>query len=114
MRVEILSGTVRKFVTKYSSKNGQCNQIIGEFSFNGSVQFIGPSEIWGSGLPFITNLQDHVEATGWGSSFNVNPGSVTPGSSTFTGIWGGIFTHSTVNLSISCDGSVNASPDNSP
>ena len=39
-------------------------------SINVSVQFIGLSNIWGSGLPFITNLLDHVDATGWVSSSN--------------------------------------------
>ena len=95
----ILDGTVGDFVTNYLSENGRRNQVIGELSINGSVQFIGLYQIWVSGLPYITNLWDHVEATGWHSSSNGNPGSGTPGSSNITGSWGGIFYHYTVNRS---------------
>ena len=68
-----------------------------ELSINGSVQFIGISQILGSGLPYIVNIQVHVEATEWGGSFNGNPDSSTSGSSTFIRSWGGIFAHSTAN-----------------
>ena len=80
VRVDILAETVKEFVTKYSSKNGGRNQIIGKLSINGSVQFIGLSEIWGNGLTYIPNLLAHIEATwcvsisndsnqSWGESF---------------------------------------------
>ena len=58
------------FVTEYLSKNGRRNHIIGEFPINESVQLVGLSEIWGSGLMYIPNLMAHVEATGSSSSFN--------------------------------------------
>ena len=81
---------------------------------NGSVQFIGLSQIWGSSLPYIINIRAHVEATGWASISNGNPGSGTPGSSTVTGSWDGIFVHSTVNWSVNWYGSANASSTDSP
>ena len=68
----------------------------------------------GRGFLCIVNIQDHVEAIGWESSSNVNPGSCTPGSSTVTVIWGEIFAHSTLNWSGNLDVSVNSSPDDSP
>ena len=54
--VEILDGTIGEFVIKYPSENGWSNQIIGKISINGSVQFIGISQIWGNRLPYIFNL----------------------------------------------------------
>ena len=114
VRVEILDGTFGDFVTEYLSGNWQKNHIIGELSINGSVQFIGLSQIWGSGFLYIVNLQAHFEATGWGSSFNGNPGSGTPGSGTITGSWGGGFSHYTVYLGVNWDRYINASPTGSP
>ena len=75
--VEIPDGIFEEFVTYYLSENGRRNHIIGEISINGSVQFIGLSQIWGSRFLYIFNLQAHVEATGWGVSSNGNPGSCT-------------------------------------
>ena len=53
------------------------------YSINGSVHFIGISDIWGSGLLYIDNLWAHVEATWWGSSgvtiSNGNTGSSKSG-----------------------------------
>ena len=46
------------------SENGHLNQIIGELLINGSVQFIGISQIWGRVLLYIINLWDPVEAIG--------------------------------------------------
>ena len=109
-RVDIPAGTVRYFVTEYLSENRWRNQIISKLLINGSVQFFGLSQIWGSGLPYIFNIWAHVEATGWGSSSNGNPGSGTPGSITVTVRWGGRFAHSTFNWILNWDGSVNASP----
>ena len=80
---------------------------------NGSVQFVGLSQIWGSELLYIINIWAQVEATGWGSSSNGNPGSSTPGSRTVTGSWGGRFTHSNANLSVNWYGYINASPSDS-
>ena len=62
--VEITSVTVGEFVTEYIRENGRRNQIIGELLINGNAQFIGISEIWGSGFPYIPNILAHVEATG--------------------------------------------------
>ena len=110
-RVDILAGTVREFVTKYLSENERCYQIIDELLIYGSVQFIGLSQIWGSGLLHIVNLQAHIEAKGWCSSSNGNPDPGTSCSITVTEIWGERFIHSTVNFSGNRDGSVNDSPD---
>ena len=41
--VEIPTGTVVEFITKYLTGDGWRNNIIGEDSINGSVQFIGLS-----------------------------------------------------------------------
>ena len=87
------------------------NQIIGELLINGSVQYIGFSQTWGSRFPYIVNLRAHVEATGWGSSCNGNTGSGNPGYRTVTGSWGGIVANSNVNWSGNWDISANASTD---
>ena len=97
-RVEILSGTVGEFVTEYIRENGLHNHIIRELPINGIVQFIGLYQIWGSGLPYIVNLQDCVESTGWVSSV-VTSSNGNPGSDTVNVICGVRFAHSTVNLS---------------
>ena len=47
-RIYIPDVTVGEFVTEYFSENWRCNQIIGKLSINGSVQFIGISDICGS------------------------------------------------------------------
>ena len=65
-------------------------------------------------MPYIVNLSANVEYTGGGSSYNVNPSSVTPGSITVNGIWGGRFSHYTINWSVNWDESVNASPSDLP
>ena len=44
-RIEILDGTVGEFSTDYISENGRRNKVIGKISINGSVQFIGLSQI---------------------------------------------------------------------
>ena len=84
--VEVTPGTVRYFMTNYLAKNGRIIKIIRQLSVNDSVQFWGlPDQAGGSGFPFICNLLDHVEATGWesgkypnqewGGRFN-NPSSI--------------------------------------
>ena len=95
-RVEIPAVTVREFVTKYPSENGWRYQIISKWLMNGCVQFIELSQIWYSRLPYVVNIRDHVETTGWVSSSNGNPVSCTPGSSAVTGNWGARFYHSRV------------------
>ena len=53
-QVEVIPGTVREFVTDYPAGNGRRIQIIGKFSVNNSVQFLGvPNQGGGSVLPFI-------------------------------------------------------------
>ena len=99
-RVEILDRTVGYFFTKYLSKSGQHNHIIGELLINGSVPFIGLSNIWGSGLTYIPNLLDLVEDTGWVSSSN-----------DCNKIWGGSFTDPTSMTNVPWGGSVNTYPD---
>ena len=54
----------------------------------------------------------HVDDTGWGSSV-VTSYNYNPDFGTFTGIWGGIFSHSTVNWSGNWGVSFNASPNDS-
>ena len=54
--VEILAGTFREFLTYYLSENGRRHQIIGGLIINGSVQFIGLSQIRGSRFPYMANL----------------------------------------------------------
>ena len=49
-QVEVISGTVREFMTHYLAENGRRIPIIGKFSINNSVQF------WASELLFICNL----------------------------------------------------------
>ena len=65
--IEILAGTVRYFITEYSIENRRRNHLVGEISSNGSVQFIGLSEIWGSEFPFIDNPRDPEATKVWGS-----------------------------------------------
>ena len=55
VRIEIPSGTIKKFIAEYLSANGWHNRIIGEISINNSVQFFGLSEIWGSELLYVAN-----------------------------------------------------------
>ena len=63
--VETLARTIREFVTNYLAEKGSLIAIIEELSINGSVQFLGLSnKAWRSGLPYITNHLDQVEATG--------------------------------------------------
>ena len=65
-QVEVVSGTIREFVTNYLPENGQKIQIIRQLSINNSVQFLGvPYQAWGFGLLFLSNLQAPAEATGW-------------------------------------------------
>ena len=89
-------------------------RLFAEFFINGIVQFIGLSQIWGSGFPYFVHIWDHIESTGWGSRSNINTGSGTAGSKTVAGIWGGRFTHSTINWSGNWYRSINASSDYSP
>ena len=103
----------RRFFTEYINENGRHTQIIGEISINGSVKFIGISEIWVSGFPYIANFWAHVESIGWVSS-GVTSYNGNPGSTTITESWVGIFAHSTVNWSENWNGSVNASPADLP
>ena len=72
-QVQVITGTVGNFVTDYLAENGRIIQIIGKLSANNSVQYLGvPDQCGGIGLPFISNLQAHIEATGWGSANNPN------------------------------------------
>ena len=107
-RVDILSRNVGWFVTDYLSENGRHGQTIGELFINGNVQFIGLSQIWGSGVLYIFNIRAHVETKGWCSSVvtssNDNPGYVTD-----IGSWGGRYAHSTVSWNGNWYLSVNAS-----
>ena len=112
-RIVTPDGTVGEFVTENISENGRRNKIIGELFINGSVQFIGISEIWGRGLSFIPNPRVTYCFRGWCStgaaSFNGNPCSIT-----FTGIWGGIFSTSNLNWIGNWNGSVSTNPTDFP
>ena len=64
-QVEVITGTVKEFLTDYLSENGRRIQIIGQPSVNNSIHFlVVPAQVWGRGLPFIFNLNYPVEATG--------------------------------------------------
>ena len=54
-RIEIPTGSVREFITEYLTPYGRQNRIIGQCYVNGSVQFTGFTEIWGSRLTYIYN-----------------------------------------------------------
>ena len=56
-RIDIPAGTIRDYVTKYLSANGQRNKIIGELSMIGRVKFIALYEIWVSRLMYIANAR---------------------------------------------------------
>ena len=84
--VEVTSGTVGEFLIDYLAENGRRIETTGQLSVNNSVQFLGLyNQAWESGLKFICNLLDHVEATGWGSANNYNQK------------WGGVSTTLTVS-----------------
>ena len=71
--VEVTAGTVAEVMTNYLAENGHRIEIIGKLYINDNVQILGLScQAWGSGLPFIPNLLDNVEDTGWGGSNNFN------------------------------------------
>ena len=55
--IEIHDGNIGGFVTKHLSANGWRNRTVGELSINGSVQFIGLCEMWGSRLPYIVDYR---------------------------------------------------------
>ena len=88
------------FFTEYLSKNERRNKIIGELWINVSVHFIGRSQIWGRGLPYIVNIWARVEATGFVSSSNISNHT-----------WGGSFTYPTSMINLPWGGSVDAGPD---
>ena len=111
--IDIPSGTVGEFFAEYISENGRRNQIIGELSINGSVQFIGISDIWGSWFSFIPNTMAPEIFSGLGST-GASSSNGNLGYSIFTGSWGGSFAHPTVNWSVNWIGSVNTSPADSP
>ena len=70
-RVDIPDGTIREFVTEYLAENGHQIRITRELSVNKTVQFLGLSDqVWGNGLPYISNPWGQVEATWWGSFNN--------------------------------------------
>ena len=99
-RVDILAGTVGEFVTNHLSENGRPINIIRKLSVNNSVQFWGLSDqSWGSRLPFISNLLDQVEATGWGGYNNSNQN------------WGGHLNNANSITNIAWSASVNSLPD---
>ena len=67
VQVEVTAGTVGEFLTDYLYENGHIIHIITNISVNDSVRFLGLTNQGGeSVLPFICNLQIHVEAAGWG------------------------------------------------
>ena len=102
-RLEIPAGTVRELVTDYLAENGRHIPIIGKLSVDNSVQFLGLSDqAWGSGLPYIYNLVDQVEATGSDSSNNSNQN------------WGISFNNANIITNITWGASVSASCTNLP
>ena len=76
-RVEVITVTVKEFVTDYLAGNRRRIQIIGQISINCSIQFWGvPVQSWGRGFPFLCNLQATTEPTGWGSCHTSNQNCV--------------------------------------
>ena len=90
--LEVPDGTVGEFVTNYLAENGLRINIIGKFSINDGVQFLGLSDqAWGNGLPFIANILAQVEETGWHSFNNSNKnwgGRFNDDNSIFNVAWG--------------------------
>ena len=118
-RIEIPAGTVGEFFTEYLSENGQRNWIFGVLSINGSVQLIRISDIWGSGLSYVSNTRAPEVTSGLGINGSANStGSwsasyinhINPGSSIINGGWDG----GPTNFIIKWGHSVNASIDDSP
>ena len=112
-RIEIPVGNVGEYVAEYFNENGRRNKTIVELSINGSVQFNGISEIWGSRSPFIPNPWD-PKIFSWWASTGADSSNRNPGSSNVTVSWGVSFANSNVNLSVNWSGSINASPADSP
>ena len=61
----IFPGTYVEFVMEYLTTNGRRILIIGQSYINGSVQFTGFPEVWGSSMPYIYN--DIIPDTNRGS-----------------------------------------------
>ena len=98
-RVDILAGTIGEFFTNYLDLNGRRIAIIGKFSVNGSVQFLGFSDqTLGSGLPYIVNLLDKFDTTGCVISNNSNH------------IWRGCFKNSNNIINATWYVAIDASP----
>ena len=55
-RVDILPGTDREFITKYFTNDRRHIRIIDKSSVNGSVQFTGIPEGWGSSSDIMTYI----------------------------------------------------------
>ena len=51
--VDIATGTVGELVTEYMTADGRRNSIIVQAYVNGSVQFIGIPDVWGSSLRYV-------------------------------------------------------------
>ena len=102
-QVEVPSGTIRWFVTDYLAENGCRVQIIRKISINDSVQFLGvPALAWGSGFPFICNMQALAKAIGWGSCNYSNQ------------YWGGSMFDAKIIKNVAWGESFDVSPANSP
>ena len=86
-------------MTYYLTENGHRIQIIGKISINDSVQFLGvTAQAWGNGLPFLCNLQETYEATGWGSgNYSIQD-------------WGGSMLDTNIITNIAWGASVNPLP----
>ena len=91
VRVDILPGTDGLFITEYLNNDGRRIRIIGKYFVNGSVQFTGFPEDWGSNLPYIsiTYILDTNIGRGWKGTYST--------SSTATIIWGITINTSTDN-----------------
>ena len=83
-RLDIPPGTFRSFITEYITADGTRIQTIGKNSVNGSVQFTGFREFWGSSFPYISNtfIPDTNRRWGW------NGTDINSTSSTSSVIWG--------------------------
>ena len=64
-REEITTETDGEFIMEYLTTGIRRITIIGKYSVNGSVQFTGFPEVWGSSMPYISNTTISYANRGW-------------------------------------------------
>ena len=66
MRVDIATGIVGEFITKYLTADGRHNILIGEVYINGNIQLLGLTEVQGISFTYVSNAAI-PEYRGWGA-----------------------------------------------